>query len=115
MRVARFFAVTTGLLVIGTFYQSPAVSATFECKTITTAGLAVGYAQAIASISQDDVKAGFRLTGGGCLDMPGAAGEHYGYLEKSVPDNAANSYTCSVRGVNDKDGIRISAYAVACR
>jgi hypothetical protein len=115
MRVARFLAVTTGLIAIGMFCQSPVLSATFECKSIKADGLGVGYAQAVATVSQDDLKAGFRLTGEGCLDLPGAAGEHYGYLEKSVPDTGANSYTCSVRGVNDRDGIRISAYAVACR
>jgi hypothetical protein len=93
----------------------PAIAAPFICKTINADGSGIGSAVAVATIPGADVKAGFRLTGGGCLDKSTVAGEHSGYLEKSVPDTTTYSYTCSVIGITDKVEVRVSAYAVGCR
>lgn len=89
------------------------IAAPFICKTINADGSGTGSAVAVAKIPDADVKAGFRLTGGGCLDKSG--GEHSGYLEKSVPDTTTYSYTCSVIGITAKADVRVSAYAVGCR
>jgi hypothetical protein len=104
--------VTTSVLcVLG---QTSVLSAPLSCKIVqSAAGLGVGHAEARAAISPEDLKLGYVATGGGCLLQPGAAGEHYGYPEKSVPD--AQGYTCSQRSINDNDGARVVAYVTACR
>jgi hypothetical protein len=89
--------------------SQPAIAAPFICKTIKADGSGTGFATATARITDAGVRAGFRLTGGGCLSS-----EH-GYMEKSVPDTTTYSYTCSLSGVTDNVSIKISAYAVACR
>ena len=106
-----FILTTSVLCALG---QSPAHSAPLNCKIVQSApGLGTGHAEARAAISSDDAKLGFVATGGGCLLQPGAAGEHYGYPEKSVPD--AQGYTCSQRSINDGDGARVVAYVIACK
>jgi len=95
--------------------QTSAYAAALDCKTISSApAFGRGFAEAKAVIPAADVRLGFRVTGGGCLLKPGA-GENYGYSEKSVPDTANNAYICSVRGVGDTDGVRVTAYVVACK
>ena len=85
-----------------------AIAAPFICKTIEAeADGTAGGATAVARLADTDVKAGFRLTGGGC--MTGDRSQ----LEQSRPDTTRYSYTCNVVGVTNK--VSVTAYAVACR
>lgn len=116
MKSVRVVGLT--LTAVASSFLSPisAYAAVLDCKTISSApAFGRGFAEAKAVIPPADVKLGFRVTGGGCLLKPAAGGEHYGYLEESVPDTANNAYTCSVRGVGDTDGVRVTAYVVACK
>ena len=115
MKSVRAVGLALFAFVLSLLGQISAYAAALDCKTISSAPASGrGFAEAKAVIPAADVGLGFRVTGGGCLSKP-VAGENYGYPEKSVPDTANNAYTCSVRGVGDTDGVRVTAYVVACK
>jgi hypothetical protein len=86
---------------------------TLDCKIVPgDENSNTGGVDATATISPADYQAGYRATGGGCLQHPSATGEHYTFTSKLIP--AANAFTCGVIG-SSAEGYRITPYVVACR
>jgi hypothetical protein len=100
-------------IIAFTAFTGPAFAQTLDCKVIPGGEAAnTGGIEATATIPDADYKAGYRATGGGCIQQPKLGGEHYTYTSKLLP--ADNSFTCGVIG-NTSEGYRITPYVVACR
>ena len=101
-----------GLAAFLSLPSAQTFAASLECKTIdgaVTAGLS--QVEATAPLSDTDYAAGFRVTGGGCVQSPGG-GEQYVYTAGTRADE--RSFRCRMIG-SDGTGIRVTANATACR
>jgi hypothetical protein len=102
------------LVAGGIFWAHASVAQELDCKQIEgnpVSGKGNDTPLSIAALNDHDYKSGYRVTGGGCVQMP-SGGEHYVRIATSLP--TPHDFTCKFMG-DDPEGMRGKAYAIACR